>query len=291
MISIPTKMFEATTNGSGKMIAQLPFLTTPSQGNARSSVLEILTCAIDEALACKGRMKDFDAELPEPTPINPSGIRIVHEIKLGSVGIADDSITRMFKQLFQEKEETTFCWNDLSLFQGDQPREDLQEESDTILPIGALCMQEKWNDRFDELLQYRKVHGNCLVPHNWKDNRGLAQWVKRQRYQYKLKSEGKHTTLTSERMGALNAVGFVWSSHNASWDERFLDLVDFAARHGHCNVSSRFDQNPQLSVWARCQRRQYKLSLRGSKCSTMTARRYQQLKELGFVFNPRNMKM
>jgi hypothetical protein len=292
-MSIPPKMFETNgSNRSGKMIAQHPSLTPPSQGYPRvkdSSVFEILTCAIDEALLHQG-IFDLYLKLPEPTPIDTLGIRIVHEIKLGSVWIADDSSTRMFKQLFQEKEEPTFCLNDVNLFQVDQTGEDLQEESDSVPPIGALYMQEKWNDRFDELLQYRKVHGNCLVPHNWKDNRGLAQWVKRQRYQYKLKGEGKHTTLTSERIGALDAVGFVWSSHNTSWEERYLDLVEFAARHGHCNVSSRFQQNPQLSVWVRCQRRQYKISLRGSKSSTMTTTRYQKLKELGFVFNPRNLK-
>ena len=149
----------------------------------------------------------------------------------------------------------------------------------------------QWSDRFDELVEFHGANGHCLVPHNWSENPALAQWVKRQRYQYKLKREGKHSTLTDEREAALAELGFVWESHANVWEERFSELVAFKARHGHCRVPTSFPENPSLAIWVKCQRRQYSLFLKdGGKKSSMTLERVSRLMRLGFVWNPRNLK-
>ena len=145
-----------------------------------------------------------------------------------------------------------------------------------------------WKERFEELIEYREKYGHCLVPHNWAGNVALAQWVKRQRYQYKLLQEGKHSTMSVERMDILNSMGFVWDSHKVSWEEKFVQLQQYSARHGHCNVSGKLQENRPLSIWVKCQRRQRKLMERNEK-STMTADRIQRLDELGFDWNPRNL--
>ena len=155
----------------------------------------------------------------------------------------------------------------------------------------ATYKPEQWQERFEELVEFRKERGNCLVPHNWSGNRSLAQWVKRQRYQYKLKKEGRHSTLTDERLRVLEEMGFVWSSHRASWEERFNDLAEFSEVNGHCNVPSTYPENHQLSVWVKCQRRQYKLLRQGNRASTMTKERIVRLTSLGFCFNPRKLKI
>ena len=41
--------------------------------------------------------------------------------------------------------------------------------------------------------------------------RKLGAWVKWQRYQYKNSKEGKHNTMTEERIRLLKAIGFTWS--------------------------------------------------------------------------------
>ena len=149
-----------------------------------------------------------------------------------------------------------------------------------------------WGERFAELQSYAKTHGSCLVPHNWKENVSLAKWVKRQRYQYKLKLEGKHSTLTPERQAALEGLGFIWDSHSAVWEERLQELRDFKQRHGHCNVPSTFSENHSLSIWVQCQRRQFKLLRRsdsgGGKRSHMSSDRIAKLNSIGFVWDPRN---
>jgi hypothetical protein len=147
----------------------------------------------------------------------------------------------------------------------------------------------QWSDRFDDLVEYRKRTGNCLVPHTFEENLPLARWVKRQRYQYKLMMEKKASTMTEERVKALEEIGFVWDSQGAAWGERLNELKEFRNNVGHSNVPSNFTSNPQLATWVKCQRRQYKLYMEG-KPSNMTQARIQELEDIGFEWLLRSYK-
>lgn len=147
---------------------------------------------------------------------------------------------------------------------------------------------DQWMERFDDLVQYKKEHGHCLVAHSYPPNQRLAQWVKRQRYQHKLKMLGRHSTLTDARQKELEDMGFVWDSHKAAWDERLEALKQYYARHGNCMVPTNYDEDKPLAVWVKCQRRQLKLYRQGRR-STMTEERFQLLEELNFEWNPRNL--
>jgi hypothetical protein len=146
---------------------------------------------------------------------------------------------------------------------------------------------EQWNDRFQDLLTYRRTSGHCSVPHDFPTNQGLSQWVKRQRYQYRLKQTGRHSTLTDARQVELEDVGFVWDSHQASWDERFESLKEFQNFNGHCSVSSQYEDKT-LAVWIKCQRRNWKL-LKNGKKSALNGARICRLDSIGFEWNPRNL--
>lgn len=145
---------------------------------------------------------------------------------------------------------------------------------------------EQWTLRYEELCEYVKVHGNCQVPHTFSKNPALARWVKRQRYQYKLRSENKPSTMTEERIAVLERIGFVWDSHVAGWDERMNDLIEYKKAYGHCNVPSNYPSNRQLAVWVKRQRRQYKFFLDG-KPSSMTEERIASLENVGFEWELR----
>merc|ERR1719469_1602165 len=69
---------------------------------------------------------------------------------------------------------------------------------------------ENWTEKFGELMKFQDENGHCLVPNCHPENPELAQWTKRQRYQYKLKMDGKRSTITGERIRALDETGFVW---------------------------------------------------------------------------------
>ena len=145
---------------------------------------------------------------------------------------------------------------------------------------------EIWSVKFEELRTFRRFHGHCHVPHHYDQNTSLAQWVKRQRYQCKLKADGKRSTLSDERVRLLNKIGFIWNSHDAVWEERLQNLFAFKREHGHCIVPSNFDSNPQLAVWTKRQRRQYKKYQDGTS-SSMTPERMAKLENIGFVWDCR----
>ena len=145
---------------------------------------------------------------------------------------------------------------------------------------------ENWTEKYEELLDFRLTHGHCLVPNCFPINPSLAEWVRRQRYQYKLLGEGKHSTMSGNRIQALEMLGFVWNSHEAVWEERRKELEEYRKLHNDCNVPSNY-VNRQLAIWIKRQRRQYKFLCNGQP-STMTQYRIQRLEELGFAWDGRN---
>lgn len=147
----------------------------------------------------------------------------------------------------------------------------------------------QWAEKFQELCEFREKSGHCLVPHTFKENLALARWVKRQRYQYKLMLESKSSTMTPDRVKALDEIGFVWDSQGAAWGDRLGELEQFRQQFMHCNVPSNFSDNPRLATWIKCQRRQYKLFVEG-KPSNMTPQRIQHLERLGFEWGLRSYK-
>jgi hypothetical protein len=141
--------------------------------------------------------------------------------------------------------------------------------------------EEQWENFFIELQTYRVHTGNCFVPQTYKPNQPLARWVKRQRYQYKLMIDGKPSHMSEARVKALEDIGFVWCSHDATWVERLDELKEFRRVSIHCNVPTNYFPNPSLASWVKHQRRQYKFRIEG-KSSNMTARRISDLEDIGF---------
>eukprot|EP00980_Cylindrotheca_fusiformis_P013546 scaffold3451_cov109-Cylindrotheca_fusiformis.AAC.2 len=137
-----------------------------------------------------------------------------------------------------------------------------------------------WFDQFRKLSYFKEKSGHCCVPISFEDQL-LARWVKRQRYQFKKHQEGKPSHTNLQRIQMLNSIGFIWDKHSAAWQEKFNELVAFQEGRGHCNVD-----NHQLSNWAKCQRRQYKL-FRLGRPSSMTMERIKALNSIGFAWTIR----
>ncbi|KAG7363857.1 helicase domain protein [Nitzschia inconspicua] len=144
-----------------------------------------------------------------------------------------------------------------------------------------------WNERLEELQQFHEEHGHMLVPHVYKKNPRLSQWVKRQRYQYRLKKLGRHSTLNDQREAVLQKIGFVWESHKQSWNDSFRSLQIFYATHGHSRVT-KSNADDTLNTWCKHQRRQYKRFVCGQSCH-MTAERIRKLESVQFDWDPRNI--
>jgi hypothetical protein len=84
----------------------------------------------------------------------------------------------------------------------------------------------------------------------------------------------------------LDQVGFVWDSHAAVWSERLEELKEFKNVFGHANVPSRWENNHQLAIWVKRQRRQMKNRMEGKK-HCMTDERIAALDQVGFVWDMR----
>jgi hypothetical protein len=86
---------------------------------------------------------------------------------------------------------------------------------------------EVWEERLQELIQYKSVFGDTNVPSNYQANPKLAIWIKRQRRQHKFLLEGKASTMTQYRSQRLEEIGFTWSGRKpkksaktAQWEKK-----------------------------------------------------------------------
>jgi hypothetical protein len=257
--------------------------------------------AVDGILDYAQQVLDQDQFDLDPTPIAPGRVRVVDQLPLFNffdfcnnrqTSVLPPASKKIKCQdtpsLTPPVDNGSFMIPVACMSQHSAATTSEQEEKSTEVSRFRSYQAETWTERLQDLCDFRARFGHCLVPHNWSGNIPLAQWVKRQRYQFKLKEEGRHSTLSDERKSILEEMGFVWDSHRAAWEERWFELHQFKQKHGHCNVPSKYEVQPQLSVWVKCQRRQQKLFKKGER-STMTSERVRKMDTLGFVWNPRKL--
>ena len=71
-----------------------------------------------------------------------------------------------------------------------------------------------WLLMYEELKTFKCREGHCNVPQHYSANESLGRWVNKHRIYYKYMVEGKPTSITEQRIKALNAIGFSWSMRN-----------------------------------------------------------------------------
>lgn len=151
---------------------------------------------------------------------------------------------------------------------------------------------ESWNQRLDELKQYKQQFGSCLVPSRYPPNPELGIWVGTQRTQYRLYQQAKqsgnrilHSTAMSEdRICQLEELGFIWALRTGpdnGWRKHIGELADFRANHGHCAVPGNYKGNPKLGEWAVAVRDTYKQRDDG-KIGVLDEEKVAELDTLGF---------
>jgi hypothetical protein len=63
-----------------------------------------------------------------------------------------------------------------------------------------------WHQQYEKLVEYKRKHGNCLVPYKYKPDRLFGQWLIRQRTFH------KSAILRLDRKQLLDALDFVWNA-------------------------------------------------------------------------------
>eukprot|EP00984_Skeletonema_dohrnii_P014666 scaffold6187_cov113-Skeletonema_dohrnii-CCMP3373.AAC.2 len=140
-----------------------------------------------------------------------------------------------------------------------------------------------WEERFEELKEYKRVNGDCVVPKNYGP---LGSWVRSQRHLRKeqgtmgVSFEGGGQ-LSQDRVDRLNDLGFVWDVHQYQWNQTYHELLAYRKEHGDCNVPMSYGG---LGLWVFNQRAYYN-SYRRGQSSHMTESRLQMLESIGFAFD------
>jgi len=140
------------------------------------------------------------------------------------------------------------------------------------LGFGWEVLTAKWEEGFRFLAIFRQREGHCRVPQLHREQGfRLGQWVGVQRT--------TRDAMSPDRRARLDALGFVWNTLAASWEEGFQFLEHYCQREGHCRVpTSHREQGYRLGGWVDAQRQNK---------DTMLPERRQRLDALGFVWKVR----
>ena len=112
----------------------------------------------------------------------------------------------------------------------------------------------KWLRRYGELVEYKILHGDCMVPIRFKENPKLGSWVNKQRKLKKNRDIGKKSALSTERMELLNDIDFVWDGQDFIWNRMYKSLKAYKKVHGDCLIPYNYPPNPKLGKWVSYQR-------------------------------------
>ena len=171
-------------------------------------------------------------------------------------------------------------------------------------------LKAQWWERFEELKEYRRDHGDTLVPVNYPANPSLGNWVSTQRYEYrkfvakkKLEEDGSklqnldepeiekisnsYTRMTEERIRLLEAEDFIWDPLDCAWTMKYDEMSEWIALNGHGAIRVSKKQYSSLATWAQRQREMYKKYLNREKIrlpKEAIEERIEKPKKAGFVF-------
>jgi superfamily II DNA or RNA helicase len=112
-----------------------------------------------------------------------------------------------------------------------------------------------WEEFYGAAIAYAEEHGDLLVPNKWVTDTGigLGQWLHTQRT---LRNRGR---LRPERIRLLDAIGMVWSPHEAAWERGLAAAARYHEQHGHINVPQSFVDSDgyKLGDWILARRADY----------------------------------
>lgn len=146
--------------------------------------------------------------------------------------------------------------------------------------------EKLWREHYIELRDYVFEHGDCLVPISVDNIESkLGVWVRYQRRNYAIYMNGNvhRSTLTPQRIRALDAINFVWDIQEYNWCRRYQELCEFRLIYGHTLVPQEY--NVQLAAWVLVQRTKYKKYLKNNKSKSLNKHRIDALNAIDFCWS------
>mmetsp|Transcript_9947 Transcript_9947/g.9627 ORF Transcript_9947/g.9627 Transcript_9947/m.9627 type:complete len:423 (-) Transcript_9947:234-1502(-) len=165
--------------------------------------------------------------------------------------------------------------------------------------------EERWHEHYQALLNYKEIHGHCLVPRPHRMQKDfeyfeLSNWVGNQRTMYNYMKQGRKNSLDNEKIKLLEDIGFIWKvlpgmapikkkpKCENKWQERYDDLLRYKDIHGNTMVTKpksmfKGDKWFELANWVSTQRAHYNNTIRGK--AQMDPERIKLLEEAGFAWS------
>jgi hypothetical protein len=139
-------------------------------------------------------------------------------------------------------------------------------------------IDKKWNKQYEQLVEFKRKNGNCVVPKRYKEDLVLGMWVSRQRKSH------SNNKIRLDRKELLDEIGFVWKVRigytDEIWPQQYEKLVEFKRKYGHCIVPQGYEIDTYLGKWVSYQRQMHIKN-------KMRQDRIELLDELGFAWKVR----
>jgi hypothetical protein len=158
-------------------------------------------------------------------------------------------------------------------------RQDRKGLLDEIGFVWRVANSAQWNKQYEKLVEFKRKHGNCLVPRGYQEDMSLGMWVSRQRHFH------NKNTIQLDRKDLLDKLGFVWRVDNSAlrniqvfdskWRQQYEKLVEYKRKNGHCQVPQLYKADASFGMWVHSQRR-YHIKIRPDRKGL--------LEELGFAW-------
>jgi hypothetical protein len=170
----------------------------------------------------------------------------------------------------------------LILYPEDDRTDDVREETEGG---GGDAHQRRWEGHLDELKHFKAQHGHCNVPQG--GAAGDARWHRLARWAAKQQKMHAKRVLAPDRAARLEEMGFALdnSTHKATWEHHYRELLCFKQATGHCNVPTGRPSaglSAAFTAWVDWQRRSFK-----ANSTSLTPTQRLRLTAVGFLWDVR----
>lgn len=136
----------------------------------------------------------------------------------------------------------------------------------------------RWENKYRELVLFKRKYGHTKVPQDFKENKALGRWVSMQR-RYKTKKK-----LREDRIRRLNEIGFLWKEdisrlYENAWEKRYNELLRYKKSNGHIDRIKIRREHLHLGIWMDSQ-----IALK----DTLPLHRRKKLNAIGFKWDKGN---
>ncbi len=151
-----------------------------------------------------------------------------------------------------------------------------------------------FEERFEELATFHAQFGHSdITAHQAGDSyHYLGRWCSEMRVAYKKiqNNEKSKTKLSQEQISLLNGIGFKWSLADQRckivFEKRLMELRDFKAHYGHCDVSATRGDHISLGRWSNRIRTAYKrIANRSQHDAKLSDEQIRILEDMGFKWH------